>query len=254
VIHTTETSGLPSYKDGYTAPHLTYDPEFGNFYQHTDLNVAARALTNPPGGVQTNRQSALQLEIICYSNKRIADQTKSRLWVGDLTDKNYADLEDFVDFCVKNYRVKPVWPGKQAFSYSQANAPGFRMTGAQWVSYSGVCGHQHIPEQTHWDPGALNWNQLLEDDDMRSPKDWTKEDWTAFTKNNIGASAFPGGPDNGSVWQNIIRIKADTAAIRNQVMDIDSDLEGLAEALTEIAISEGVAEDVADLIAQRLVE
>lgn len=163
VIHTTETSGLPGYNGGLSAPHITYDPAFGNFYQHTEFSTAARALANPSGGVQTNRRSALQLEVICYSNKTIADQAESRTWVGDLTDQNYFDIREFIDLCHEEYGVGLFWPGNQALSYSQANAPGFRLSGSEWDSFGGICGHQHVPENTHWDPGALDWDRLVPD-------------------------------------------------------------------------------------------
>jgi peptidoglycan hydrolase-like protein with peptidoglycan-binding domain len=38
-----------------------------------------------------------------------------------------------------------------------------RMSPAEWRSYSGWCGHQHVPEQFagHWDPGAIDIKRLL---------------------------------------------------------------------------------------------
>jgi hypothetical protein len=160
VLHTTETQGLPSYSGGATAPHLTYDPRSRRWTQHTDLNIAARALRNLSGGVQTNRQRALQVEIICYSNKALADQL-GRLWVGNLPATAYDDLQAFIRWSSQQYGVVDKWPGRQAFSYGGANVPGFRMTAAQWIGYTGVCGHQHVPENTHWDPGALQWGRLI---------------------------------------------------------------------------------------------
>ncbi len=161
VVHTTETVGMPKYSDGATAPHLTYDPKTGRFYQHTSFAVAARALRNQPGGVQTNRRRAVQLEMICYSDKRIADLSPSRLWVGDLTSSNYDDIRGFAYWCEMAFGIGMVWPGKQARSSAEANAPGFRMSPQTWEDYGGWCGHQHIPEQTHWDPGAFDWTEML---------------------------------------------------------------------------------------------
>ncbi|KKK63975.1 hypothetical protein LCGC14_2988880, partial [marine sediment metagenome] len=164
VVHTTETGGLPGYGDGWSAPHLTYMPAIRKWVQHTDLKTAARGLRNPGGGVQTNRANALQIEIVCYSNKSLADEHSARLWVGDLTESHYADLKAFVDWTSTEFDVKPVWPGRQAFSYTESNAVGFRMTNNEWDDFTGVCGHQHVPENTHWDPGAFDWTQLLGED------------------------------------------------------------------------------------------
>ncbi len=161
VFHTTETSGRPGYSDGKSAPHLTYNPKDRTWVQHTHLDVASRALKNEYGGVQTNRERALQVEIICYSNKLIADQRDYRLWVGDLPSEAYEDLAEFLAWTHASFDVEMNWPGKRALSYSAANVPGFRMRAREWDSFAGVCGHQHVPENYHWDPGALDWWHLM---------------------------------------------------------------------------------------------
>lgn len=164
VLHTTETSGLPSYSGGYSAPHLTYDPRSRVWYQHTSLLVAARALRNASGGAQTNRDQALQVEIICYSDRSKTVGYSNRLWVGELPDTAYADLREFIDWASVVFGVKKRWRGKQAFSYAEANAPGYKFTQEEWDAWDGVCGHQDVPEgNTHWDPGALNWHLLMGD-------------------------------------------------------------------------------------------
>ncbi len=165
VLHTTETAGVPGYSNGATAPHITYVPKTRQWVQHTNFNTAARALRNVSGGVQTNRANALQVEIVCYSAKNIADQSSSRLWVGDLTDDHYLDLRNFLSWVYANFDVSSTWPEKQAFSSREANASGFRMTGTEWNDFDGVCAHQHVPENTHWDTGALDWTRLMEEGD-----------------------------------------------------------------------------------------
>jgi LysM repeat protein len=35
------------------------------------------------------------------------------------------------------------------------------MTFAQWLRFRGVCGHQHVPENDHRDPGAIDINKLM---------------------------------------------------------------------------------------------
>lgn len=167
VLHTTETRGVPGYSNGYAAPHLTYWSKHRIFYQHTDLEVAARALRNLRGGVQTNRDKAIQLEIVCYSHKPTADRVTNGIWVADLTGEQLGDIRRFMWWCHIEFGVPWTWPGKQAGSYAEANAPGFRMQPEVWDSYAGFVGHQHVPENTHWDPGLLDWNRLMEgDDDM----------------------------------------------------------------------------------------
>jgi hypothetical protein len=156
VLHTTETAGMPSYNSGRAAPHLTYDPKTYTWTQHTSFDVAARALRNRLGGVQTNRANALQIEVICYSNKAIADEQPYRLWAGDLSPLQISDIQIFIKWAAEEFGFNPVGPDRTALSYAEANAPGFRVDGPTWYSSAyGVYGHQHIPEQTHWDPAAL---------------------------------------------------------------------------------------------------
>ena len=170
VLHTTETEGLPGYNDGWSAPHVTYDPETRIWWQHTEFTHAARALRNEPGGVETNRDSALQVEIICYSAKQYVDAAPlRRQWVADLLPHQLADIRAFLEWAHLEFGVDLMWPGRQALSSSGANTPGFRMTLDDWTNFGGVCGHQHVPENTHWDPGALAWDALFpvpEEDDM----------------------------------------------------------------------------------------
>jgi hypothetical protein len=162
VLHTTETEGLPGYDGGGSAPHLTYNPRDRTWTQHTDLSVAARALRNLSGGVETNRSRSLQVEIICYSDKGVADDDPSdRTWVGDLDSLALSDLAAFIEWCGAEYGVEAVWPGRAALSYSQANAEGFRFTAYEWERFGGVCGHQHVTENDHWDPGALDWPTMM---------------------------------------------------------------------------------------------
>jgi hypothetical protein len=89
------------------------------------------------------------------------------LWVGNLSSVHLADIREFLEWTFIEFGVRDEWPGKQAFSYSEANAPGFRMKAGEWDSFGGVCAHQHVPENTHWDTGALDWATLMGDEDVK---------------------------------------------------------------------------------------
>lgn len=176
VLHTTETRTVPGYQSGAVAPHLTFAPASRQWYQHTELTTAARALRNEAGGAQTNRDSALQVEIVCYSAKATAEQVGG-LWVGNLTKEALDDVRALIEWT----GVPLEWPGHQALSYAEANKVGFRLTQAEWDKYAGVVGHQHVPENDHWDPGALDWAYLMRDLDLEGDdmavSDWAKNAW-----------------------------------------------------------------------------
>jgi hypothetical protein len=45
-----------------------------------------------------------------------------------------------------------LWSSSGAYG---SNAPQ-RLTDGQWEGFNGICGHQHVPNNTHWDPGAFD--------------------------------------------------------------------------------------------------
>ena len=71
VHHTTEGSSasgaMGAYRANKSDPHFTVDAT--TIYQHIDTNSTARALANPPGGVQTNRDSAIQIEVVAFAGR-----------------------------------------------------------------------------------------------------------------------------------------------------------------------------------------
>src|SRR5687768_6970788 len=74
VLHTTEgrtyAGALAAYRANNTWPHFTLTNETGAFtaHQHVPLNRAARTLRNDPGAAETNRDGAIQAEIVGYAN------------------------------------------------------------------------------------------------------------------------------------------------------------------------------------------
>lgn len=160
VIHTTETGWLPSYSN---PPHNTIGYRDGDVsrWQHIEYDRAGRALVNLPGGEQTNREDrTFQLEVICYSAKQFVTR-EGRWWSGDLPDPLLEAVAEWMSFIEDEFGVEHQWPERQALSSTQANAAGFRMSTYEWDKWPGWCGHQHVPENSHWDPGALEWDRLM---------------------------------------------------------------------------------------------
>jgi hypothetical protein len=181
VLHTTETTGLPDYGGGSQAPTLTAIPDMTAkrliWYQHFDIDVSARALVNAPGGVETNTLNAAQVEL-----GGTCDAAHRGAWGTRLAGVDYVywpeppgwalqGLADFLRWLHRGHGVPltapPVWlaygpdprrPGVTPASYGASPA---RMTPAQWEAFTGVCGHSHVPENDHGDPGALPITKLL---------------------------------------------------------------------------------------------
>lgn len=153
VIHTTETDRLPAYSTG-NVPHFTLGSDgAGNpvqLWQHLPVTVAARALANEPGGVQTNRHGAIQIEIIGYA-------ANSPTMAADQPAKFQA-LRDWMRWIEANHGVAR--ESHHAFAGSTVSAT---LSDADWEASTGWLGHQHVPENInrHWDPGIIDIAALL---------------------------------------------------------------------------------------------
>lgn len=181
VLHTTEGVGLPDYDGGSMAPNLTAVADMANkrlrWYQHFDIDRSSRALQNLSGGVQTNTLNVVQVEFdgTCdYSKRekwgsRVAG--KDYIYWGNPPDWALQDMADFLKWLNANHGVPlsgpSMWltygpdsrrPGISPASYGASPA---RMSFTAWNSFKGVCGHQHVPENDHGDPGSLPFAKLI---------------------------------------------------------------------------------------------
>jgi hypothetical protein len=142
VIHETITTGLPGYSGLTICPHLTILHD-GTIYQHIPFDRAARALRNMAGGVQTNRQGSVcvQIEFVGYSDK------------DDWTPQQIAAARKFMGWAEINLGIPNKFPLPLGGSEQYGLKNPVEMSFAQWNSFTGWCGHEHVPENTHWDPG-----------------------------------------------------------------------------------------------------
>lgn len=165
VIHTTEGTGWPSYENGATAPNLTLMPRPAQrelaIRQHFDLDRSARALRNAAGGVDTNTLNVVQLELIgTCSPATHADWRRRGIDHIYWPDAPAWALEALGDVLAELHRGIPTIPLHSSVSWRPypasfgLDAPQ-RMSFDQWRRFRGVCGHQHVPENSHGDPGDL---------------------------------------------------------------------------------------------------
>ncbi|MFT4288181.1 hypothetical protein [Nocardioides sp.] len=182
VIHTTESMTWPDYDGGATAPNYTANPSNSEkaltFRAHFEDECSSRALRNLAGGVETNTLNAVQIELV-----GTCDYAKRSTWNGKTAGKDYIywpaasdwalrDLGEFLADMHRRHGLRlhsPVagWlaygpdsrrPGVSPASYG---ASPVRLTGAEWRQFTGVCGHQHVPENVHGDPGAIDIGRVL---------------------------------------------------------------------------------------------
>ncbi|MFE3169339.1 hypothetical protein [Streptomyces sp. NPDC059224] len=181
VVHTTEGMTLTDYSGGSIAPTVTGVPDFKarkiRWYQHFDVDESARALENRPGGVETNTANAFQVELV-----GTCDDAKKTSWGGKKAGVDYIHWPTAPDWAVAEFAWLVRWLNanhgipltcvKDWLAYGKdARRPGVtpasyganpaRMSMAEWRSFKGWCGHQHVPENDHGDPGAFPMAAVL---------------------------------------------------------------------------------------------
>ncbi|MEU3161961.1 hypothetical protein ACPCAJ_20990 [Streptomyces griseoincarnatus] len=169
VWHTTEGTSVPTYGGGASASNFTAMPDFTAkrlvWYQHFDFDVSSRALVNRSGGVETNTLNVVQVEIVgtCDPATHAKWQKAGRqhLYTPELPDWAIRDLAAFAKWAHEHHGV-PLTSGVTFKAYpSSYGSSSVRMSYTAWNGYRGHCGHQHVPENDHGDPGLLPMAAIL---------------------------------------------------------------------------------------------
>lgn len=151
--HTTEGSTVEGAVGAYTQrrvpPHLTVDPSRGRLTQHVPLDRAAYALH------AVDQTGVIQVEIVGFARDTHQWPAETLAWLG----RNVAAPIMAVCPGIDRYRVLPTYtagdrlPGPGVLA--TASSP-IRLNRQQWDAYTGQLGHQHAPQNDHWDPGRLD--------------------------------------------------------------------------------------------------
>ncbi|MFJ9387690.1 endonuclease/exonuclease/phosphatase family protein [Nocardioides sp. NPDC101246] len=207
VVHTTEGMTWPGYNGGATAPNYTGQPPVGDikgaWRAHFPDERSSRALRNLSGGVQTNTLNAEQVELI-----GTCDPAHARTWGSKragidyvywpkANDEQLRWLADFIADMHKRHGLRLTFPTFKAYPGSYG-ANGVRLSFAQWRNYAGICGHQHVPENVHGDPGNIKMAKVIAfAKEMLSPAPPPAPDpvttHTRWATRETGVHATPGG-------------------------------------------------------------
>lgn len=169
VWHSTEGTSLSDYAGGSEAPTLTAVPNFTakrlDWYQHFDFNVSSRALVNLSGGVQTNTLNVAQVELVgtCdpATHKKWTEAGIQHLYMPQLPYWVVRDLHAFCLWTAAKHDVPMAYKVFKAYPGSYGVNNGVRMTNSEWLAFKGHCGHQHVPENLHGDPGSFPMFDIL---------------------------------------------------------------------------------------------
>ncbi|MEX2267245.1 MAG: hypothetical protein WEA75_01025 [Acidimicrobiia bacterium] len=158
VLHTMESWDFEGSMNYLTTrglwPQLCYNPRDRRKVQGIPLTRAGKALANKAGGVQTNRENTIQVEMPGYAGS-------SHDWDKERLDNIAIDI--VIPLQKAGYPIQLVAPkfvGLESGTIASPSAPQ-RMSYAAWAKFGGVCGHQHVPENDHWDPGRLDIERVL---------------------------------------------------------------------------------------------
>ncbi|MFF4827217.1 hypothetical protein ACFY20_30220 [Streptomyces sp. NPDC001312] len=175
VWHSTESTGLPGYAGGSVAPTLTAVPNWSaerlDWFQHFPFDRSARALVHHRTQIGTNTLNVAQVEIVgtCAPDTHAHwDQAGIRhLYMPELPPWAVDGLTAFARWAHDAHGV-PLASGLTWNSYpaSYGAANGVRMSTAQWQEFRGHCGHQHVPENDHGDPGLFPIASVLFEGDV----------------------------------------------------------------------------------------
>ncbi|MDF3139981.1 MULTISPECIES: peptidoglycan-binding protein [unclassified Streptomyces] len=201
VLHTTEGRTLPGYGGGSSAPNLTAVPDLAakklKWYQHFDIETSSRALVNLRGGVETNTMNVCQVELVGTCDPKTHAKWKTagqaHIYWPDAPDWALQGVARFLAWVHEEHGVPLSGPKSWPAYPTSYGSGGQRLTGAQWADFRGVCGHMHVPENVHGDPGAIDFARITKyakaeldvDDD-------TPETTTPATPAKPKVPAFPG--------------------------------------------------------------
>lgn len=296
VLHTTEGRSLPSYGGGASAPNLTAVPDFAakrlRWFQHFDIDTSSRALVNLAGGAETNTLNVCQVELVgtCDPATHRAWGSTQHIYWPEAPDWVLASLAAFLRWMNEQHGVPLAGPKEWPAYPSSYGATSARMTTAEWTNFTGICGHLHVVENDHGDPGAIDFAKLIalakgttpEEDDVP-----TAAEIAAEVVKQLPAAlwASDSAPAARPPWNNSDYFEADGKTLKNttwtggymqrtQVEGIrevlalvkelgtrppvdlsDADIAMLASAVAgNAALAELIAEKVAVKLAERLAE
>lgn len=152
VFHTTEGTSW----DGHKYYHIGFREVNGviEVRQWRTIAEASRALFNGPDPVQTNRQGD-----VCINVAIIGYAKDSSNLSGAMKDA----LAQFIEWAHDEWDIPYILPINWCGSEGYGTGGDCRLTISEWISFTGICGHQHVPDDnTHWDPGHFPIEDILE--------------------------------------------------------------------------------------------
>lgn len=157
VLHTVEGSSSAGLAGSHPyPPHVWYNPATRQLWQTVPFDRSAFALYRAPGGVETNKANALQVEI---SGRAQDTPNWPNEWLTNLAEDVVVPMCRFVAEQGGQIDLSDV-PAAGAIPGSASEFAPQRMASSRWATFRGLCGHRHVPTNDHWDPGAMDVQRI----------------------------------------------------------------------------------------------
>jgi hypothetical protein len=150
-----------------TPPHLWAWPAKNWVGQTVPLDLSAYALRHEAGDPETNHAHAIQLELLGFAGDD--PYTRWADWIGERV---------LGPVIAAGVPINVAHTARSDGSAAYGESGSVRMSWAQWAAFDGICGHQNVPGNVHWDPGRADYARIGRaatngDDDMFTDADRT---------------------------------------------------------------------------------
>lgn len=158
VLHTIEgslESGLSVFRTHYAPTFVVGQDKGGKIriIQCVPLGMMAAALENDAGGPETNRWARVQIEL--------AGRSSTSPWLPTLPVQEA--LAALMGTLVRAAEIPLFRPFPDRMPPTPWAVEWFsRRREGKWGKVAGWYGHVEVPENAHWDPGALKWGTILD--------------------------------------------------------------------------------------------
>lgn len=239
VIHTTETASGSAKRlaeKHRNPPQLWADPKTEELYQVLPLDKVARALRHPSGTPETNHMGhCVQLEII---GRAATSHTWPDSWLKWLAKDVIKPACELMSISLDFLQTHGEGEGIVLASTSSP----IRMSWDEWRAFGGICGHQHVPGNDHWDPGRLDVARIIEHLGRAAP-----------IKDSLGDPGVPRATNSSSsmhlvldgdvAW--VLSTNSEGVVVRNKVPDASA-LSALSVVLGEpVRVPDGSLSSIA---------
>lgn len=192
--HTTEGGSLAGAESAFAPypPHLGVDPDTGAKHQYVSLDCHAMSV----GNADAENSLVVQVEVVGYAGET-QDWSERRLqWLADNVVVPVAAVMGVPPVvCPQGFHGA----GEGMILASAASPIRFDMYG--WDAFAGHVGHQHVPGDDHWDPGALDVARIV---DLAAPEPKENPDMTpAVLAAKDGRVWYFATGTNRNVWAKV---------------------------------------------------